>query len=87
MNKKQQKTLEAIFKQPIPSNIQWKEVESLFIAIGCEISEGAGSRVRVVYNDVRAVFHRPHPAPNLDKGMVRSIRKFIKNSGGDKNGL
>ncbi len=42
------------------------------------MSERAGSRVAVVlFGEVR-VFHRPHPAPNTDKGAVASIRKWFE---------
>lgn len=47
MNSKQQKTYEDIFKDPVQANIEWKDIESLFIALGAEISEGNGSRIRV----------------------------------------
>ena len=43
------------------SNIPWSDVEALFVALGAEVTEGHGSRVRVALNGVRAVFHRPHP--------------------------
>ena len=81
MNKKQKKTLEDIFKQPVQANIAWKDIENLFIAVDCEISEGSGSRVRVKKNNCRAVFHRPHPKPMTDKGAVVSVRKFLINIG------
>lgn len=81
MNKKQQKVLQNIFKKPTASNISWSDIESLFRAIGCDISEGSGSRVRVKLNGVRAVFHRPHPTPYTDKGAVDSVRKFLMNAG------
>jgi hypothetical protein len=50
-------------------------------ACGAEISEGKGSRIRVVLNKVRAVFHRPHPAKETDKGALRSIRRFLTEAG------
>ena len=81
VNKKQQRTLEAIYRRPPSSSIPWKDIESLFESIGCELSEGSGSRVRVKYNDIRAVFHRPHPTPNTDKGAVDSVRRFLSNIG------
>ena len=81
MNKKQQKVLQNIFKKPTASNIAWSDIESLFRAIGCDISEGSGSRVRVKLNGARAVFHRPHPTPYTDKGAVDSVRKFLMNAG------
>jgi hypothetical protein len=80
MNKKQRKTLELIFKNPIQSNIKWADIESLFENLGAEISEGNGSRVRVTLNGVRAVFHRPHPKRETDKGALVSVRKFLINA-------
>jgi len=83
MNSKQKKTLKAIFNDPVSPNITWKEIESLFKALGAEISEGKGSRVRVLLNDVKAVFHRPHPKKETDRGSVKSVRKFLNNAGID----
>jgi hypothetical protein len=81
MNSKNQKTLESIFKRPTPSNIQWVDIESLLLSIGAIITEGSGSRIRVKLNDVRAVFHRPHPEKVTDKGAVNSVRRFLENAG------
>ena len=81
MNKKQQKILHNIFKKPTSPNITWSDIESLFKALDCELSEGYGSRIRVKLNNVRAVFHRPHPSPYTDKGAVDSVRKFLINAG------
>jgi hypothetical protein len=55
MSKKHSKTLEAIFANPVRSNIIWKDIEAMLLAEGAELSEGAGSRVRIVLNGVRAV--------------------------------
>ena len=81
MNKKHNKTLELIFKIPPPSNVRWGDIEALLRSLGAEISEGSGSRVRIVLNDVKAVFHRPHPKPETDKGAVVSMKRFLKNAG------
>ena len=80
MNKKQRKTLELIFKNPVQSNIKWLDIESLFENLGAEISEGNGSRVRVALNGVRTVFHRPHPNRETDKGALISVRRFLINA-------
>ncbi len=61
MTRKQRKVLEAIFADPVRANINWRDVESLLVALGAELSEGRGSRLRVALNGVREVFHRPHP--------------------------
>ncbi len=84
MNKKHRKTLQAIFENPIRSDIQWKDIEVLFKALGAEISEGKGSRIRVALNGVRAVFHRPHPRNETVKGAVQSVRRFLITSEGLK---
>ena len=44
-------------------------------------SEGRGSRVRIKLNNVRAVFHRPYPRKEVDKGSVASMRRFLENAG------
>ncbi len=81
MDRKHRKTLEAIFEKPERANIAWRDVEALFIALGTEISEGSGSRVRVALKDVRAVFHRPHPRKEANKGAVKSVRRFLEAAG------
>jgi len=81
MNKKHRKTLEQIFQQPVPAGIAWKDIEVLLKALGAELSEGNGSRVRIVLNSVRAVFHRPHPHKETDKGAVVSMKRFLKEAG------
>lgn len=70
-------TLEAIFADPVRSSIVWTDIEALMTACGAEIEEGRGSRVRIALNGVRAVFHRPHPQKETDKGAVKSVRRFL----------
>ena len=81
MNKKQRETLQTIFKEPIQSKVKWTDIESLFKHLGAEISEGNGSRVRVILNRVKAVFHRPHPKKETDKGALVAVRRFLENAG------
>jgi hypothetical protein len=81
VDRKHRKTLEAIFEKPVRANITWRDIESLFIALGAEVSEGSGSRVRVALKDVRAVFHRPHPRKETNKGAVKSVRRFLESAG------
>lgn len=81
MTKEQRRTLEAIFAEPVRANIDWHDVESLLRAPGAEVSEGRGSRVRVALNEVRSVFHEPHPEKEISKGMVRTVREFLGAAG------
>ena len=81
MRSKHRKTLDLIFEDPVRQDIHWSDVESLFVAQGAEITEGSGSRIRVFLNGVRAVFHRPHPQKETDRGTVRSVRRFLIEAG------
>lgn len=81
MNNKQKKILKAIFATPERADIAWSNIESLILALGGEISEGKGSRVRIFLGGVRAVFHRPHSERVTDKGAVKSVRRFLKEAG------
>lgn len=81
MNTKNRKTLERVFTDPVPSDIAWDDIERLFLALGASVAEGNGSRVRVKLNGERAVFHRPHPDKNTDRGAVKSVRQFLLNAG------
>ncbi len=81
LNYKNQKTLEALFEMPARSNLRWTDFETLLTSLGATISEGRGSRVRVLLNDCEAVFHRPHPRPDMNKGAVGSAREFLRRAG------
>jgi hypothetical protein len=81
MNSKQAKTLKAIFTDPVLSDIAWKDIVKLFGALGATVSQGKGSRVRVLLNEQRAVFHEPHPERVTDRGAVKSVREFLVNAG------
>jgi len=81
MSRKHQRTLETIFQDPVRSNIPWRDIEAMLEAKGAEISKGEGSRIRIALNRVRAVFHRPHPKKETDKGAVKSMRRFLTEAG------
>ena len=81
LSRRHRAILESIFATPVRASIAWRDIEALFVACGGEISEGEGSRMRVALNGVRAVFHRPHPRKETDKGAVRSVRRFLTEAG------
>jgi len=81
MNSKQTKTLQAIFSDPVSPSIQWSAIESLLKAIGCDVVEGNGSRVKFVKNGIVASFHRPHPEPAAKRYQVRDAREYLTKLG------
>ena len=81
MNKTHRNTLEAIFRNPVPSTIEWRRIESLLQAVGAKIIEGAGSRVRFEFNGVIGTFHRPQPQKEAKPYPVRDARAFLEKVG------
>lgn len=81
MNSKHRATLAAVFADPAPSSIVWRDVESLLVAAGCLVLEGAGSRVRFERDGLIASFHRPHPAKEAKRYQIRDAREFLSKLG------
>lgn len=77
MNSKQRKTLASVFAEPVSGTVEWAAIESLLLAVGCSLVEGSGSRVRFVFEDKVATFHRPHPAKEAKRYQVRDARAFL----------
>ncbi len=78
MHKTHLKTLKYIFRQPVPTSLEWRRIESLLMAIGAKKIEGAGSRVRFELNGVIGTFHRPHPQKEAKAYQVRDARTFLE---------
>jgi hypothetical protein len=74
---KHRKTLEAIRTDPVNGNIEWARIESLLVALGCRVVEGAGSSVTFEREGLRATFHRPHPGKEALRYRVKAVREFL----------
>ena len=81
MNKRQRATLDAVFAKPVRQDIRWADIENLIRALQGKVEEREGSRVALKLNGIRAVFHRPHPRPEMDRNAVRDIRDFLEKAG------
>lgn len=81
MDSKHRKTLGTIFDNPVRSSIPWRDIEAMLVACGAIIEEAEGSRVAILLNGIAAVFHRPHPQKETDKGAVKSMRRFLTEAG------
>jgi hypothetical protein len=80
MNRKQRETLQRLFARPTPV-MEWRDIESLFVALDATVVEGSGSRVRFELNGVVATFHRPHPEKEAKPYQVRDARRFLELAG------
>lgn len=81
MKAKHLKTLRHIYFRPTPAGVKWVDVIALFIELGAQITEREGSRTAIFLFDQVKVMHRPHPSPDLDKGAIASIRKWLEENG------
>jgi hypothetical protein len=81
MNAAQRKTLQAIFERPARADVRWSRIEGLIRALGGEITEGRGSRVRFRLGDSVATFHGPHPTRRTGKATLEDVRRFRENAG------
>jgi hypothetical protein len=78
---KHRRTLRQVYARPVLAGIRWRDALSLLVALEATVSERAGSRVAVKLNDRVAVFHRPHPRPEMDRAAVRDLRRFLESAG------
>lgn len=84
MNQKHRKTFDAVFTEPIRRNIAWIDVVVLVKALGGEVAQGDGSRVRFDLNGVSLNIHSPHPHKELKRYQVKAVRDFLDNAGVDR---
>ena len=83
MNKKQRKTYDAIFVDPIRPNIVWDDVVNLIQSLGGIITQGDGSRVRFDLNEISLNIHSPHPQKELKRYQIKALREFLIKAGVD----
>ncbi len=70
--------MEAVFAEPTKTNIAWSDIEALLVNIGCQAKEGAGSRVRFIFEQANLAVHRPHPRKEAKPYQVRAVCDFLK---------
>lgn len=81
MNATHRRTLTAVFADPVSKSLEWRRIEALLVAVGCQVIEGNGSRVRFEKEGIIATFHRPHPSKEAKPYQVRDARQFLENIG------
>lgn len=81
MKAKHQKSLAAIFSNPVNGNMQWAKIEALLVPFGCRVVEASGSGVTFEKDGVRAYFHRPHPEKEALVYRIKDAREFLSKIG------
>jgi len=78
VNSRQRKTLQAIFVEPTKGNIAFADMEKLLTALGAQVTERAGSRIRVTIQGEVWRCHRPHPGKEAKKYQVEEVRELLQ---------
>ena len=81
MNGAHQKTLAAVFADPVNGALEWRRIESLLMAAGCTRIEGSGSSVAFEKGGMKVFFHRPHRGKEALRYRVRDARVFLMSIG------
>jgi hypothetical protein len=81
MNSKHRKTLRAIFAKPTSSSIVFSNIESLIVALGGEVVEREGSRVKISLRGEQWRCHRPHPGKEAKSYQVEEVRELLERIG------
>ena len=78
MSHKHQHLLETIFRDPINTNIHWREVESLMLHLGATAENLSGARLRVKLNGYEDTLRRPHHGSStLARQDVKHLREVL----------
>ncbi len=77
MRTKHRQTLERVFDRPTPADIRWADVEAMLRAADIAVSEGSGSRVRLIKGNSAMVI----PRPETGRATVRDLAKFLSSIG------
>jgi hypothetical protein len=77
VNTKQRKTLKAIFTKPTSASIIFSDIEALVVALGGEVFEREGSRIKLSIQGEQWRCHRPHPGKEAKRYQVEEIRELL----------
>jgi hypothetical protein len=81
VNAKHRKTLRAIFTKPTSPSIVFSDIEALLVALGGQVHEREGSRVKISIKGEQWRCHRPHPGKEAKRYQVEEIRELLERIG------
>jgi hypothetical protein len=73
--------LQSIFHDPVSSNIQWREVESLLHHLGANVEPSHGARFRVTLNQREFFLRHPHHSNEFVKDEIKHLRECLAAAG------
>lgn len=81
MSHKHQTLLRAIFHDPLPANVHWRELESLLRHLGATIEPSHGARFKVTLHQASDFLHHPHHASECSRDLIKQVREFLTQAG------
>jgi hypothetical protein len=81
VNTRHRKTLRAIFVKPTSPSIIFNDIEALLVALGGQVYEREGSRVKVTIMGEQWRCHRPHPGKEAKRYQVEEVRELLERIG------
>jgi hypothetical protein len=81
VNTRHRKTLRALFAKPTSATIVFADIEALLVALGGEVHEREGSRVKIIIANEQWRCHRPHPGKEAKRYQVEEIRELLERIG------
>ena len=79
MKRRHAKTLAAIRRSE--GAVEIRQVEALIRELGGNIEDRGNGLYKVVLNDVWLIYDRPHPSPEIGRGLAKRIRNFLTEAG------
>ena len=81
VNTKHRKTLRAVFAKPTSASLVFADIESLLVALGGEVYEREGSRIKILLEHEQWRCHRPHTGKEAKRYQVEEVRELLERIG------
>lgn len=78
VNSRHKKTLAALFALPTSPSTVFSDIEALLKALGGDVLEREGSRVKVQLQTEQWRAHRPHPGKEAKRYQVEEVRELLE---------
>ena len=62
-------------------SVEIRQIEALIRALGGDIEERGNGLYKAVLDDVWLIYDRPHPSPEIGRGMAKRLRSFLTQAG------
>jgi hypothetical protein len=81
VQKRHRRTLSALFRRPTATDVAWRDVMSLIVALGGEVRSRSGSVRALSLQGRDLIVHEPHPSGLLPRALVLRLRRFLLEGG------